>query len=190
MTRPPFSPPTDHDIRTVSRQLGRPARGVIGIAARCVCGAPVVVATAPRLDDGTPFPTTYYLSHPAATAAISTLEATGVMSEFTELLAADPALRDQYRSAHEAYLADRASIGASMGMVVEEIEGISAGGMPDRVKCLHALAGHALATGRGVNPIGDLTLERSAWSPAVCGCVGDNDHGETRAHPDAESETR
>ena len=34
MTRPPFAPPTDADIRVVSSQLGRPARGVIGIAAR------------------------------------------------------------------------------------------------------------------------------------------------------------
>lgn len=169
MTRPPFAPPTTDDIRTVSRQLGRPARGVIGIAARCVCGAPTVVATAPRLDDGTPFPTLYYLSHPAATAAISTLEATGVMTEFTDLLASDPDIRELYRSAHESYLADRDGIEA-----IPELAGISAGGMPDRVKCLHALAAHALAAGPGVNPIGDLALERSAWSPAVCECVVDN----------------
>lgn len=165
MTRPPFPPPTEDDIRTVSRQLGRPARGVIGIAARCVCGAPTVVATAPRLDDGTPFPTLYYLSHPGATAAISTLEATGVMVEFTELLAADPELRAQYARAHESYIADRETIGA-----IPEVDGISAGGMPDRVKCLHALAGHALAAGPGVNPLGDLAMQRSTWSPEVCAC--------------------
>lgn len=165
MTRPPFSPPTEEDIRTVSRQLGRPARGVIGIAARCVCGAPIVVATAPRLDDGTPFPTTYYLSHPAATIAMSTLEATGVMTEFTELLAADPEMRAQYQRAHESYIADRETIGS-----VPEIDGISAGGMPERVKCLHALAGHALAAGPGLNPVGDLAMQRSSWSPEVCAC--------------------
>lgn len=166
MTRPPFSPPTTEDIRAVSHQLGRPARGVIGIAARCACGAPTVVATAPRLDDGTPFPTLYYLSHPAATAAISTLEATGVMTEFSELLASDAGLRDDYRLAHESYLSDRNGIDA-----IPELEGISAGGMPDRVKCLHALAAHALAAGPGVNPIGDLALARSSWTPAVCECA-------------------
>ena len=170
MTRPPFLPPNDDDIRTVSRQLGRPARGVIGIAARCVCGAPTVVATAPRLDDGTPFPTLYYLSHPAATAAISTLEATGVMVEFTELLAANSDLREQYTRAHESYIADRETMGA-----IPEIDGISAGGMPNRVKCLHALAGHALAAGPGVNPIGDLALQRSTWSPEVCACPTDDE---------------
>lgn len=164
MTRPPFDVPTDADIATVSNQLGRPARNVIGIAARCACGAPTVVATSPRLADGTPFPTLYYLCHPAATAAISTLEATGAMPELAELLVDETA--DAYRAAHESYLADREGIEH-----VEEIAGISAGGMPTRVKCLHALAGHALAAGPGVNPIGDLALERADWSPNVCECA-------------------
>lgn len=166
MTRPPLPPPSADDIRLVSHQLGRPARGVIGIAARCVCGAPAVVATAPRLEDGTPFPTLYYLSHPAATAAMSTLEANGVMAELVDELETDAALREGYARAHEAYLADRTGIED-----VEELRGISAGGMPTRVKCLHALAAHALAAGPGVNPIGDLALARAAWSPTVCECA-------------------
>ena len=164
--RPPFDPATDDDIRIVSAQLGRPARDVIGIPARCVCGAPTVVATAPRLSDGTPFPTFYYLTHPAATIAMSDLEATQVMAEFTDILNADEDMQKQYLVAHEQFIADRESIA-----VVPELDGISAGGMPVRVKCLHALAGHALAAGPGVNPIGDLALERSSWSPKVCQCI-------------------
>ena len=164
MTRPPFDPPTEADIAAVSAQLGRPARNVIGIAARCVCGNPTVVSTSPRLADGTPFPTLYYLSHPAATAAISTLEANGVMPELAALLVDDVA--DDYRAAHEQYIADREGI-----EFVEEIAGISAGGMPTRVKCLHALAGHALAAGPGVNPIGDRALELCGWSPSRCECA-------------------
>ncbi len=166
MTTPPFGPVSDEDIRIVSAQLGRPARNVVGIAARCVCGAPTVVSTAPRLDDGTPFPTFYYLSHPAATAAVSTLEATQVMGEYNELLTSDEEVRAEYAAAHEAYIADRESIA-----VVPEIAGISAGGMPVRVKCLHALVGHSLAAGPGVNPIGDRALDRAQWSPNVCQCV-------------------
>ncbi|MFT4157562.1 MAG: DUF501 domain-containing protein [Microbacterium sp.] len=165
MTTPPFAAPTTAELAVVSAQLGRPARGVVGIAARCVCGNPTVVATSPRLPDGTPFPTFYYLTHPAATAAMSTLEATQVMPELAALLADDDDVAAAYREAHLAYLADRAQFGE-----VAEIEGISAGGMPTRVKCLHALAGHALAAGPGVNPIGDVALARSAWSPAVCRC--------------------
>jgi hypothetical protein len=165
MTRPPFAAPTEAEVAVVSRQLGRPARGVIGIAARCVCGNPTVVATSPRLPDGTPFPTLYYLSHPGATAAMSTLEATGVMPELAATLA-DEEVADAYRSAHESYLSDRESI-----ELVPEIAGFSAGGMPDRVKCLHALAAHALAAGPGVNPIGDAALARASWSPERCTCA-------------------
>lgn len=165
MTTPPFAPPTDAEISVVSEQLGRAARGVVGIAARCVCGNPTVVATAPRLTDGTPFPTFYYLTHPAATAAMSTLEAEQVMPELAELLD-DEDVAAAYTRAHEAYLADRAGFGD-----VPEIAGISAGGMPVRVKCLHALAGHALAAGPGVNPIGDEALRRSRWSPERCECA-------------------
>jgi len=157
---------TDAELAVLQAQLGRPARGVIGIAARCACGNPTVVATAPRLDDGTPFPTFFYLTHPAATAAMSTLEAEHVMPELAALLDEDEEVRAAYQRAHEAFLEARAAYGD-----VPEIDGISAGGMPTRVKCLHALAGHALAAGPGVNPIGDAALERSSWSPARCVCA-------------------
>jgi hypothetical protein len=170
MTRPPFEAPHDIDVAVVESQLGRPPRGVIGIAARCLCGNPTVVATAPRLDDGTPFPTLYYLTHPAATSAVSTLEATGVMAELSALLVdevgAPTELGEQYLAAHTSYLADRDTIEA-----VDEIAGYSAGGMPDRIKCLHALVAHALAAGPGVNPIGDLALARADWSPDRCECA-------------------
>ena len=156
MSRPPYEPPTAADIAAVSEQLGREARGVIGIAARASDGSPAVVATAPRLPDGSPFPTFYYLCHPEAVAAASRLEAAGVMVEYNELLAEDEEVREQYRLAHEQYIADRDSVGE-----VPELAGVSAGGMPNRVKCLHALIGHALAAGPGVNPVGDRAIERS-----------------------------
>jgi hypothetical protein len=165
VTTPPYPPVSDDDLAVLQEQLGRPARGVVGIAARCVCGNPTVVATSPRLPDGTPFPTFYYLTHPAATAAMSVLEADHVMREFSDELA-DEDVAAAYLRAHEAYLQDRSAFGE-----VDEIAGISAGGMPTRVKCLHALAGHALAAGPGVNPIGDRALAMSSWSPERCVCA-------------------
>lgn len=157
---------SEHDIAVVSLQLGRPARGVLGIAARCVCGNPTVVVTAPRLDDGTPFPTLYYLTHPAATIAMSQLEAAGRMAEWQTRLGDDPEFAAAYLRAHNSYLADRDSIST-----VDEIAGVSAGGMPTRVKCLHALAAHSLASGPGRNPVGDLALAESRWSPNICECA-------------------
>jgi len=140
---------------------------VLAIAARCVCGNPAVVRTAPRLPDGTPFPTQYYLTHPGATAAVSTLEATGTMREMQDRLGEDEDLAAAYRAAHELYLEQRYELGD-----IPEIHGISAGGMPDRVKCLHVLAGHALAAGRGVNPLGDEALDLIAhqWRIDRCTC--------------------
>lgn len=150
MTPESYEPMTAADERAIAAQLQRPPRGVAGVGWRCPCGKPGVVATEPRLPNGTPFPTTYYLTCPRATAACSTLESRGVMAEMTERLAEDEELAAAHRTAHEAYLADRGRLGH-----VPEIDGISAGGMPTRVKCLHVLVGHALAAGPGVNPLGD-----------------------------------
>ena len=162
---------TERDWKVVSAQLGRPARDIVAIASRCVCGNPTVVQTSPRLADGTPFPTVYYLTHPGATAAVSTLEATGLMAQLQERLAVDEALAASYKAAHEAYISDRDAVAAACGLEpVDEVSGISAGGMPVRVKCLHALIGHSLAAGPGVNPIGDIALKLCSWSPDRCQC--------------------
>ena len=82
-----------------------------------------------------------------------------------ERLALDPELACAYRAAHEAYLADREAFGH-----VDQIAGISAGGMPERVKCLHVLAAHSLAAGPGCNPLGDEVLETigAYWEQGPC----------------------
>jgi hypothetical protein len=117
------------DEAAVAAQLGRLPRGIHEIGHRCPCSLPDVVTTEPRLPDGTPFPTTYYLTCPRAASRIGTLEGGGVMKRMQDRLGEDPELAAAYRRAHEAYLAAREELGH-----VEEIDGISAGGMPDRVK--------------------------------------------------------
>lgn len=153
------------DEAAIARQLGRAPRALQAVGHRCPCGLPDVVVTEPRLPDGTPFPTTFYLTCPRAASRIGTLEGEGLMRQMQDRLAADPALATAYRRAHESYLAARAELGT-----VPEIEGISAGGMPDRVKCLHVLAGQALAQGRGVNPLGDEVLDLLGewWAAGPC----------------------
>ena len=149
------------DRALVERQLGRPPRAFLRVAARCPFGAPAVTEQAPYDEAGDPFPTTYYLTCPHLVAAISRLEAEGLMREWTALVEDGGPFAADHAAAHAAYLADRAAAGE-----VPEIAGISAGGMPTRVKCLHALAGHALAAGPGVNPIGDLALATAAAAEA------------------------
>jgi uncharacterized protein len=152
------------DLDAVARQLSREPRGVLEIAYRCPNGEPGVVKTAPRLLDGTPFPTLYYLTHPVLTAAASRLESAGLMREMTERLQEDPQLAVAYRRAHESYLAER-----------DEIEPLgttfSGGGMPERVKCLHVLIAHSLAKGPGVNPFGDEALAVLADEPVMAGIL-------------------
>lgn len=153
------------DLTALARQLGRPARGVVSIAHRCPCGEPDVVRTHPRLPDGAPFPTTYYATCPRLTAAVSTLEGSGLMRQMTARLGQEPELERRYRAAHAAYLEQRRALA-----VVPEIDEVSAGGMPTRVKCLHALVAHSLAAGPGVNPLGDEALEilHPWWTPTGC----------------------
>ncbi|WP_237200501.1 DUF501 domain-containing protein [Rothia nasimurium] len=165
--------PTELDLTVLSAQLGRTVRDVVEIPARCICGNPLVAATAPRLANGSPFPTTFYLAHPVITAAASRLEAEGAMYEMTDEVADNEDKAAAYRGAHENYLAERERIRLKAGLdEVPEIEGVSAGGMPTRVKCLHAVLGHTLAVGRGINPYGDATLDLIAewWTPETCHC--------------------
>jgi hypothetical protein len=170
-----MSPIDPADEAAIAAQLGRQPRGIHAVGHRCPCGNPDVVTTEPRLPNGTPFPTTYYLTCPRAASRIGTLEGSGLMKEMQDRLGDDPELAAAYRAAHERYLAARDEIARAVGHDVPEIEGISAGGMPDRVKCLHVLAGQALAQGRGVNPLGDEVLDLLGewWEPGPCVEVSD-----------------
>ena len=151
---------TEDDLRVIESQLGRTPRDVHAISYRCPCGKPAVVETPPRLSNGEPFPTFYYATCPRLTAAISTLETTGMMGEMNERLEKDDELAGAYAAAHDDYIAAR----SALQMDVPEVENVSAGGMPNRVKCLHSLIAHSLSAGPDVNPLGDEALaELPEW---------------------------
>lgn len=155
-----LTPYTPADAEQVSEQLGRTPRDVIAVAARDGLGAVAVIATSPRVGGTEPFPTTFYLTHPVLVKLVSTIEAAGDMADY-QAQVSDGSLAEAYARAHWIYLAQRGAIARLAGLDdVPEIAGISAGGMPTRVKCLHALVAHALASGPGINPIGDAVLRR------------------------------
>lgn len=163
---------TQADIELVERQLNRYPRGMVAVGARCVCGKPLAVVTRPLLPDGTPFPTTCYLTSPEAVKAVSHLEADGVMREYNELLETNEEVRKAYETAHTMYITFRHELAVLLEDSEEHVTKVSAGGMPVRVKCLHALLAQTLIMGEGVNPIGDLTLKRISqeFSPNICRC--------------------
>lgn len=167
------TPASDAERTIVEKQLGRFPRGMVAVGARCVCGRPLAVITRPCLEDGTPFPTTCYLTSPEAVKAVSRVEADGIMREYNELLQSDEDLKKQYERAHKYYLEFRHELAVSLGDSEEHISQMSAGGMPVRVKCLHALLAQTLVMGKGVNPIGDMVLERikDEFDPKVCRCT-------------------
>lgn len=156
------------DVVVVAAQLGREPRGLRAVAHRCPCELPDVVETAPRLPDGTPFPTLYYLTCPRAVSAVSGLEARGMMREMTARLA-DDATRAEYRRAHQDYVTRRAAVAVAAGLEPLPPGTQSAGGMPDRVKCLHALVAHELAV-PGSNVFGREALAAAGqwWSRGPC----------------------
>lgn len=149
---------SEKDLEIVAAQLQRTPRDVYAVGHRCPCGAVDVVETPPRLADGTPFPTFYYATCPKLTSAISTLESSGLMNEMNERLQSNPELSGKYQAAHDDYEAARDAVAKELNLDVPEVKGTTAGGMPDRVKCLHSLIAHSLAVGEGVNPLGDEAL--------------------------------
>jgi uncharacterized protein len=160
------------DLAVVTAQLGRVPRAARAVAHRCPCGLPDVIESAPRLDDRTPFPTLFYLTCVRARAAVSRLEASGLMRDMTARLGSDPAVREAYLAAHRDYAARRAAAAAAAGVRPLPPDAATAGGMPDRVKCLHALVAHELAV-PGVNPFGRQALAAMGqwWTAGPCADV-------------------
>jgi hypothetical protein len=164
------------DATTVELMLGRPPRGRWKVARRCACGLPQVIETERYLDDGTPFPTLWWLTCRSLSRAVGRLEAGGWMAAFNERLAADPVLAEGLRAATEAYVARRdggCSSGAlrgASGGVPGPVRHPGGGGMAGgRIKCLHAHTAHQLVAGD--NPAGAEALEELGWEDPVLPCV-------------------
>lgn len=151
------------DLDTMAAQLGREPRGAVEVSYHTPDGQPAVVKTRPRLADGTPFPTLYYLTDPRLTAEASRLEVAGVMKTMQDRLGIDEELRRDYEAAHEHYLTVRNTM-EDLGTQ------FSGGGMPDRVKCLHVLMAYALAEGPVRVRLGTETVALAiAHDPSLAG---------------------
>ena len=143
MVRPGYPEAMD-DLAIVERQLGRPPRGVRRLAARCPYGAPAVVEQAAYLNDGQPFPTTYYLTCPSAVAAVGALEDAGGVDRLERLVAAggDAAASYAWGAARQRQLRRPAPAMADAGASLSL--GIAGTSREGAIKCLHAHAAFAL----------------------------------------------
>jgi len=158
---------TDVERAVVSAQLGRPARGRSSVVHRCRFGLPTTVRVGPHLDDGTPFPTVFWLTCPVARHDVGVLEASGAMVGVNARLDDEPTFAEEYAAGHVRYVRFRDALG-------EPLAGDpGAGGMPAHVKCLHTHLAHHLATGD--NPVGAWTFDRLAPFECPTPCVAPPD---------------
>ena len=160
----------DHAAATV--QLDRPLRATGEVVARCHLGMPVVVKVPPLLDDGTPFPTLYWLTCPLALKRIGRLESVGGVKQMERLLESDPELCASMDRRHESYAVERDALVPPDAQLRPQ-GGVA--GLQRGVKCLHAHFGDYAAGGE--NPIGALV---APWvepldcaMPCVIGAGGD-----------------
>jgi uncharacterized protein len=132
----------DRDL--VARQLGREPRAFAAVAARCPFGRPAAIRQRSYLDSGEPFPTTFYLTCPAAVAAIGRLEDAGGVGRYQRLIAEDPQAGESYRQATELQRSLRAPAPRMLDDGVSLCLGIGGTARDGAVKCLHAHAAFAL----------------------------------------------
>lgn len=131
------------DVEVVAFQLGRAPRGRWETVSRCAFDRPVAIAVAPTLDDGSPFPTTWWLTCPLLVDSVHALESTGACGAWAERIAADTSLAEAVRSSDAAYR----EIRAGMADGPDRLAGVGTAGQADplAVKCLHARVAAALA---------------------------------------------
>lgn len=147
------------------------------MARRCHLGIPMVIENHPRLADGAPFPTLYWLTCPILVKQVSRLESGGYMARLNERLAGDEPLRERFAAAIARLTARR-----DEHDVIEDA-GSPPGGGPERVKCLHSHVATELA--QPGHPIGALALAETGWPDCRVPCVpaGTSERGSSRTHP-------
>ncbi len=149
-------PNTDRLAALVARQVGRAPRTPWRVAASCVHDFPTVIASPSRLDDGTPFPTLYWLTCPYLADAASAAESAGELAEWDALVADDADLALAL-GAVDLELRER-RVAESGG--VDECGAVGVAGQESRTaaKCIHARIALVLV---GIDdPIGEALLER------------------------------
>jgi len=149
------------DDAVVAAQIGRPLRSAAASARRCPLDLPAVIVVPPLLDDGTPFPTRYWLCCPLAQRRVGRLESAGGVAAMERRAGADPGFAARLEAAHGRYAAAR---DAALAESLPARPSGGVGGARAGVKCLHAhYADHAAGND---NPVGEAV---AAWvEPLDC----------------------
>lgn len=164
------------DRSVVELQIGRPPRSAVVVGVRCHFGLPVVIDVPPILDDGTPFPTTHWLTCPLAMLRLSRIESAGGVRDADALVASDPAVKDAFDSAMERYRRQRDALIPADWNGARPSGGVA--GSQGGVKCLHAQ--YADAASGNENPIGADVAARIEPLDCAVPCVVEDREGSVR----------
>ena len=145
---------TNRNKQIVEIQLGRKLRSEVTVTTSCHFNLPVVIKVPPNLDDGTPFPTTYWLSCPMYTKKIGSLESKGLIKELDSQIQSDKNLYKQWIGRQESYEAER-NDEVDENSKIPPYGGV--GGARESIKCLHSHFADQLATGK--NMVGNIVEE-------------------------------
>ena len=155
------------DCAVVATQLGRVPRSVVEVVARCHLGLPTVIAMPPYLDDGTPFPTRYWLVCPLAVKRIARLESRGGVKAADARISSDPSFASRYSAAMERYARERDALIGDDASTHRPAGGV--GGSARGVKCLHAHYADHIAGND--NPVGEITADSVQLLDCEVECV-------------------
>ncbi|HDP70206.1 MAG TPA: DUF501 domain-containing protein [Actinobacteria bacterium] len=144
------------DIKLITEQIGRKPRGALKVLKRCEWGYPQVILNLPVLEDGTPFPTIFWLTCPLLVKRVFRLEEEGFVKKLQLRLKEDSVFELELKRAHEDYRQRRADLMALKDFHNKDA-GVGGVSYPGGLKCLHAHYAHYLAC--GLNPVGKLIDE-------------------------------
>jgi hypothetical protein len=158
------------DREVVTVQIGRRPYEGAEVVSRCHLDLPVVIKVPPILEDGTPFPTLYWLTCPLASTRVGRLESGGGVRRMEGKASSDPLFAGGLERANDEYRRERDSL---LPEGIDPVPTGGVGGAVGGVKCLHAHYAHTRVG--GANPVGELV---ASWvEPLDCAerCVIDGE---------------
>ena len=158
-----------NEKKTVEVQLNRNLRSDVNVVAKCHFDLPVVVDVPKNLDDGTPFPTMFWLTCPMYVKKVSTLESHGMVKELDKQLQSNKKLNELWSKRQKSYEEERNKKYKNSMNLISPDGGV--GGTLKSIKCLHSHLADELVT--GLNTIGQIVLENVGGCNCNEPCVVD-----------------
>ena len=156
--------------KIVETQLNRSLRSKVDVVASCHFNLPAVIKVPSNLDDGTPFPTSYWLTCPMYNKKVGSLESQGLIKELDKQLNENKDLNQQWAERQKSYEEERNRENKNKENLINPTGGV--GGAKESIKCLHSHLADELATQKNI--IGKIVLESVGSFNCEEPCIDEN----------------